>query len=127
MIRYLHGHRQSYGTPKLSDDWGGFDYFIEIDGQLVSRQVTVFENGNILRYTREHWCDDYGFMFMRKFSLKQKAARGCQVIDQNEFEKIWQRSLESTLWPDQQVTAKMDEWGSWAEQLPIDARNEFTK
>ena len=124
LIRYLNGHRQSYGTPQLSDDWGSFDYYIEIDDQHVTRQVNVFENGEILRYTREHWCDQYGMMFIGKYSLKQKAARGCRVIDQNEFDKLWRRSLESPNWAKQQNTAKMDEWGSWTERADIDATHE---
>ncbi len=120
LIRYLHGHRQSYGTPQLSDAWGGFEYYIEIEDQLVTRQVNVFENGEILRYTRDHWCDDYGTMFIGKYSLKQKAGRGCRVITENEFNRLWRRSRESPNWENQQRTAKMDQWGSWAERLGVD-------
>ncbi len=117
MIRYLSGHRQSYGTPQLSDDWGGFDYVIEIDDQYVTRQVNVFENGEILRYSCEHWCDEYGMMFIGKFSLKQKAARGRRLIEPDEFEKLWRRALDSANWAKQQNTAKMDQWGSWTDSV----------
>jgi hypothetical protein len=43
--RYLKGHRQANGTPQLSDEWGDFDYYIEIEEQFAVRQVSVFENG----------------------------------------------------------------------------------
>ena len=121
MIRYLQGHRQSYGTPQLSDDWGAFDYYIEIVEQYVSRQVNVFDNGEILRYTREHWCDDYGMMFIGAFSFKQKAARGCRAIVQKDFEKIWRRSLDSPTWRKQRDTAKMARWGTWTERVGVRA------
>lgn len=117
VTRYLHGQRQSYGIPLLSDAWGSFDYYLEIDNQHVTRQVNVFENGDILRYTREHWCDDYGMMFIGTFSLKQKAARGRHPIDQKEFEKVWRRSLESSNWINQRSTAKMAQWGTWSERV----------
>ncbi len=115
--RYLHGKRQSYGTPQLSDRWGGFDYFIEIVGQFANRQVNVFGNGEILRYSRDHWCDQYGMMFIGKYSLKEKAASDCEIITECDFEKRWQQALKSSNWADQQTTAKMDQWGSWAERV----------
>ncbi len=124
LIRYLHGKRQSYGTPQLSDEWGCFDYYIEINDQHVTRQVNVFENGEILRYTRNHWCDEYGMMFIGKFSLKQKAARGCRVIQADEFDKVWQRSLVSPNWEKQQQTAKINQWGTWTERTGVDADHE---
>ena len=117
LIRHINGHRQSYGIPLLSDTWGGFDYYIEIHDQHVTRQVNVFENGEILRYTREHWCDQYGVMFIGTYSLKQKAARDCRVIERSEFEKLWRRSLKSSNWANQQDTAKMNEWGLWTERV----------
>ena len=108
----------------MSDEWGPFDYYIEINDQHVTRQVNVFENGEILRYTRNHWCDEYGMMFIGTFSLKQKAARGCRVILADEFDKLWQRSLTSPNWEKQQRTAKMNQWGSWTERIGVDADHE---
>lgn len=110
-IRYLHG------KGHLSNVLGGFEYFIEIDGQYVTRQVNVFKNGEVFRYTRDHWCDSYGMMFIGKFSLKKKAARGCQIITESEFNKLWQKALVSPNWPKQQNTAKRNQWGSWAEHF----------
>ncbi len=109
ITRYLHG------GGNISNDLGSFEYFIEIDDQHVTRQVNVFKNLGIFRYTRDHWCDSYGMMFIGKFSLKKKATRGCKVITESKFNKLWQKSLESTNWIKQQNTAKMNEWGSWAE------------
>ena len=120
MRRYLLGHRQSYGTPQLSDEWGEFDYYIEIEEQFAVRQVNVFENGEMLRYSREHWCDGYGMMFIGKYSLKEKANRGCQVINPRAFELVWKRSLDSTNWERQKNTARMSIWGSWSERIGSD-------
>jgi hypothetical protein len=56
-------------------------------------------------------------MFIGKYSLKQKAARGGRVIEQKEFNKIWNQSLRSPNWAEQQKTAKMNQWGVWAERV----------
>jgi hypothetical protein len=116
-VRYFSGKRRSYGRRLLSSDWGEFSFYIEIVDQHVSRQLNQFENGNLLRYDRDHWCDDFGFMFVGTYSRKQKAGRGMTPISSDEFERIWKRSLAESLWKEQQAHAKMHKWGIWAERV----------
>ena len=116
-MRYFSGKRQSYGISLLSSTWGEFAYFIEIDDQLVTRQVNQFANGTILRYDQRHWCDSFGFMFIGKFSRKQKAGRKMQHLTRKEFDKIWKKALVESIWNDQQAHAMMHEWGTWQERI----------
>jgi hypothetical protein len=78
-------------SPALA--WGRFVSYIEVaDDQHATRQVNVFENGNILRYDRSHSRDAFGYLAGLKFSLKPKWARffpGAETLSAAEFETIW--------------------------------------
>ena len=60
----------------LAIDWGKFIRYTEIgeDGYAM-RQIEVYKIGCILRYDRDHWCDDYGMLIMKKFSRKNPKPR----------------------------------------------------
>lgn len=116
-MRYYRGRRQSYGAPLLSSEWGEFKFFIEIDDQHVTRQVSQFGNGTILRYDRNHWCDRFGHMFVGTFSRKQKAGRYKESLSRAEFERVWKQALANSIWDKQQDQAMMHEWGTWQERV----------
>ena len=116
-MRYLKKQLRSYGRPFAGDAWGPFTVFLEIDDQHVSRQVNVYEDGQILRYDRSHWCDDFGMMFIGRFSRKQKAAHGYDVTDAKEFNKQWRRALQSDLWAQQIESSRHDSWGAWQDRV----------
>ena len=116
-MRYYSGKRQSYGIPLLSSEWGGFEFSIEIDDQHVTRQVNQYDNGTILRYDRGHWCDRFGFMFVGKFSRKQKAGHYMEPLSRDEFERVWRKALANSIWDEQQAHALMHEWGTWPERV----------
>jgi hypothetical protein len=118
-LRYYSGKRQDYGTPRLSSGWGGFTFFIEIDDQHVTRQVNQFDNGTVLRYDRDHWCDGFGSMFVGTFSRKQKAARYMVPLSRKEFERVWKQALANSIWDEQKTHAMMHEWGTWQERVRI--------
>lgn len=118
-IRYYSGKWNADVRPRrlLTQSWGAFHYFIEVEGQHVVRQVNVFENGFILRYDTTHWCDKFGSMFIGKLSLKLKAGKGMVTLTAAEFQKAWIRAIASPLWSEQQAHAMMSEWGTWEERM----------
>ena len=113
-MRFLKFRRQTRcGNRFSNDEWGPFTVYLEIDDQFTVRQVYVYDAGQILRYDRSHWCDDFGAMWMQRFSRKQKAARGGESISAEEFETQWQRSLQHGRWSEQLAHSRQAEWGRW--------------
>jgi hypothetical protein len=109
------GRRLVQGSPVF--DWGDFICYLEVaDDQFTVRQVDVFENGNILRYDRSHWCDVYGMLLGLRFSRKPKWAvffPGAEVISAADFEKVWRTARRSPLWELQVNSSRAAEWGAW--------------
>ena len=97
--------------------WGAFVRYIEVaEDQHAKRQVEVFENGNILRFDREHWCDDFAMMVALAFSRKPKWAKffpGAELIDAAEFEKVWRMAQRSGLWKQQLESSRVASWGAF--------------
>jgi len=60
--------------------------------KFAMRQVETFADGNMLRYDRTHWCDDFGMLLRLKFSRKPKWAAhfpGAEAITAAGFEKVY--------------------------------------
>ena len=101
----------------VASEWGEFFRYIEVgDDQRTTRQVEVFGNGNMLRYDREHWCDNFAMMVRHKFSRKPKWAvffPGAEVITLAEFEKIWRAAEQSGRWKQQLACSRVPEYGEF--------------
>lgn len=99
----------------VTTDWGEFTRYVEVAvDQYAMRQAEIFHNGNILRYDRSHWCDEFGMLLGVKFSRKAKWTvffPGAEVIEGVEFEKVWRSALCSELWPQQVNRSRIDRWG----------------
>ena len=104
-----------YGSAAFH--WGDFTNYLEVaDDQFAVREVKIFENGNILRYDRSHWCDIYGMLSGLRFSRKPKWAvffPNAQVITGADFEKVWSKARRSPLWKLQVNNSRVAEWGAW--------------
>ncbi len=105
----------------LASEWGEFVRYMEVaDNQYAVRQIEVFDNGNVLRYDRAHWCDDFGQLLGLRFSRKPKWAvffPGAESICAAEFERVWRRARHSALWEEQLARSRAEQWGSvppWA-------------
>ena len=107
-------------------EWGEFVRYVEVsDDQHAVRQIDVYENGNVLRYDRTHWCDDFGQLLGLRFSRKPKWAAhfpGAQLINAGEFEKLWHAAEQSPLWEQQLSRSRVNKWrnvSSWLLDRPI--------
>lgn len=102
-------------TESPAAGWGGLIRYLEVaDDRYVIRQVEVFDNGNVLRYDRDHWCDAFGQLLGLRFSNKPKWAKffpGSQVIEASEFEQVWRSAQRTSLWPQQVELSRASEWG----------------
>jgi hypothetical protein len=83
------------GSPAAG--WGRFVSYIEVaDDQQASRQVNVFQNGNVLQYDRSHDKDAFARLTGIKFSRKPKWRRyfpGAEILTASEFEAVWREAL----------------------------------
>jgi hypothetical protein len=94
-------------------DWGKFCIYLEIaDDLYVSRQVRVYENGNCLRYDREHWEDEFGSLGSARHTAQYDAACGekwtIEKIAPEEFEAVWESANSAPNQPqryDDSITA----------------------
>jgi hypothetical protein len=100
----------------VAAEWGEFVRYLEVgDDQYAVRQVELFDNGNVLRYDRAHWCDDFGQLLGLRFSRKPKWAAnfpGAELIAATEFERVWRAARRSPLWKEQRSRSRAEQWGA---------------
>jgi hypothetical protein len=69
------------------DAWGTSTYFMEIGIDLyASRQIEVYENGNVLTYDSNHLADNFGMLCDQRLSdgnLEEFE------ISKAEFDQVW--------------------------------------
>jgi hypothetical protein len=84
------------GSPAA--EWGRFVTYIEVaDDQHASRQVNVFQNGNVLHYDRSHRKDAFARLTRIKFSKKPKWRvfyPRAEILTAVEFEAVWREALQ---------------------------------
>ena len=100
----------------VAAEWGLCIRYMEVaDDQYAVRQVEVFDNGNMLRYDRSHWCDDFGQLLGWRFSRKPKWAAafpGAELIGPEQFEGVWRAARRSPLWAQQVARSRAAAWGA---------------
>jgi hypothetical protein len=91
-------------------DWGTLTRYLEIgDDNFAVRHVDVYDNGNILRYDRQHWGDAFDHLAERKYDREKWERRWGpgEVISATDFESVWKAALASPLWPQQAHSASV--------------------
>lgn len=72
------------------DTWGTSTYFIELtlvgNDLCATRQIEVYENGNVLSYDEQHFADNYGMLCDQMLDTQDLQEFG---ITQAEFEQAW--------------------------------------
>ncbi|WP_066376867.1 MULTISPECIES: hypothetical protein [unclassified Anabaena] len=72
------------------DAWGTSTYFLEVmavgKDLYATRQIEVYENGNVLSYDNQHCADNYGMLCDKPLERKDLQEFG---ITQAEFEAVW--------------------------------------
>ncbi len=88
-------------------DFGCYCDIVEVlDDQHANRHVVLFDDGQMLRYDRIHWIDEFGRLMGSKFSKQPKWMNNrisLELISALEFDGYWQRALKSDLWEQQQM------------------------
>jgi len=74
----------------LTDSWGKSNYYFETDSKMnVLRQIQIFENSFVLKYSEEFLEDEYGALANQELDKEEFADF---KITKNEFELIWNNS-----------------------------------
>lgn len=96
-MRYLRSPANPPYEQKASVEWGGFVRYIELgDDSFALRQVDEYENGNLVRYDREHWEDQFGTLADFRFGAKWVETWGPPTgITPQEFEAKWRQAIQS--------------------------------
>jgi hypothetical protein len=72
------------------DDWGFSTWYSEFDEDFyASRQLEIFDNGNILKYNGEHFSDEFGMLGDKSLSFEELKDSGSVEISQDEFANTW--------------------------------------
>ena len=98
-MKYYKRYWDENTGEKLSNSWGKSTYYFEVDtSERVTRQMQIFENSNILRYSTEKNTDKYG-------SLSD------QPLDKDEFESFQMEKREfEQLWNSTNLNSLKNYW-----------------
>jgi len=126
MPRYFKQLGRPLRRDSLTAVWGECLRYVEIgDDRYATRQIEDYGEGRVLRYDRSHWCDRFGQLFGCLFSSKPKAIAsrvGAEVIEAQEFERVWRAAIQSLVWPQQVDQSLAGEWGVVPHWLRTDAK-----
>lgn len=69
------------------EDWGKSWLLIEVaNDNYLNRQIEIYDNGKILKYSREKLTDEFGGLGDQKFNLNEFHGEECSSL---EFESQW--------------------------------------
>ena len=90
---YKRHWNESTGDP-VTDSWGhSIFYFETADDLYPSKQIQIFENGNILKYNESNPDDKFGGLSDQPLDIKEFNEFR---IEKAEFDKLWQSSSATT-------------------------------
>ena len=86
-MKYYKRYWEETTGEDLTDSWGKSTYYFEVDSTNIPvRQIQVFENLNVLKYSSEKKSDEFGFISDQP--LDEDEFSDFQ-IGKDEFEKNW--------------------------------------
>ena len=97
--RYLRSPVQASYEYKDSAAWGAFVRYLELAGDgFASRQVDEYVNGNLTRYDRVHWDDQFGTLASLRFGDAWVREWGEPItISRDDFEAKWKAAGNSPI------------------------------
>ena len=70
--------------------WGSATYYYEIGDDLyATRQIEIYENGNILKHDEDNFSDEFGMLTDKPIDPDEFEPH---VIAEDEFESVWNSS-----------------------------------
>lgn len=84
-------HKRTFDEPRIENNeiWGNCEYFFETnqDGEIV-RQIEIYQNGKILKYSELNIEDEFGFLADQAIDLEEFKQFEISKI---EFENKWEQ------------------------------------
>lgn len=69
------------------DNWGYSLWYIEVgEDNFINRQIEIYDNGKVLKYSQDKFEDEFGGLGNQKFDLTEFDGIVCTKI---EFEEKW--------------------------------------
>jgi Cysteine-rich CPCC len=95
-VLYFKRHWNESTGSEETDTWGTSDYYFETDKNSdVLKQIVVFKNGKILKYSTLHLEDEYGGLTDQALDLNDSGEdmgdNGYGKISKNEFFTLWNK------------------------------------
>jgi hypothetical protein len=112
---FLKAVRQGPAIRPPVSSWGLFTRYLEVGEDLfATRQVDVYESGDVLSYDRSHWVDEFGMLADAPLNRNRKHGPwGSWVeIGEAEFEEVWKAARASSCWQRQTSTEGMSRLGT---------------
>jgi hypothetical protein len=111
VIYFKRAWNETTGDPE-TDSWGTSSYFFETDKKGdVLKQIIIFENGKILKYSNLHLEDAFGGLTDQDLELdddgQDMGDNGYEPITKTAFYQIWNTSIIDTF------TAKKVHLAGW--------------
>lgn len=71
------------------DDWGFITFYHEVDEDFYpTRQLEVYDNGNVLKYDLQHLDDEFGMLADQSLEDALEDSDTFEISG-NEFEDVW--------------------------------------
>jgi hypothetical protein len=84
-LRYFEFHWNENNVGP-SGTWGSSEWFVETDDEKnIVRQITVFDNGYVLKYDSDHNADEFGSLGDQRVQIEH----GVVEMSADEFESKW--------------------------------------
>lgn len=72
------------------DHWGKSLWYIEVDNEgWLTRQLEIYENGQVLKYDEDKIEDEYGMLGDQKMTKEELGEFGAKLISLEEFNLRW--------------------------------------
>jgi hypothetical protein len=102
MSYYYKRHWDETTGDALTDSWGTSTFYFETDRDFnVTRQIQIFELGQVLKYSDDYSADKFGALSDQPLDSDEFSEF---AIDKTDFEQIWNSSKKYTVTEEIQIS-----------------------